>query len=177
MAGWRRVAETNSSARLFQLFIEVNERGVPVPRCRKPAGTPVTAGGTAPAGFPAVTRSDRDEVGAVEQQTARPISAPIPDRPLVERRPSDAPDGRSTPPEVDHATEVAALADLLAEVVHLARDCAVFPSRWAQVAELALEHGSVRAALRADPPPLSTQHIITQLNQLRDLIGDGHARS
>lgn len=38
-------ADTTASARLFQLFTAVNERGVPVPRCPKPTGTPVTAGG------------------------------------------------------------------------------------------------------------------------------------
>ena len=102
--------------------------------------------------------------------------APIPDRPLVERRPSESPGGRSAPPDADLAAEVAALAGLLVEVVRLAGDSALFPSRWAQVAELAPEHESVRAALRADPPPLNTEHIIAQLNQLRDLIGDGHAR-
>jgi hypothetical protein len=98
------------------------------------------------------------------------------DRSLVGRSPSEAPGDRSAPPDPDLAAEVAALAELLAEMVRLARDSAVFPSRWAQVAELALEHESVRAALRADSPPLSTRHIITQLNQLRDLIGDGHVR-
>ena len=96
------------------------------------------------------------------------------DRPLVERHPSDAPAGRSAPPAGDLPAEVAALADLLAEVVLLTGDSGVFPSRWAQVAELALEHESVRAALRADPPPLSTEHIITQLNELRELIEDGY---
>jgi hypothetical protein len=103
-------------------------------------------------------------------------AVPIPDRPLVERCLSEAPGGRWTPPDRGLATEVAALAELLAEVVHLAGDSAVFPSRWAQVAELALEHESVRAALRAGLPPLSTERIIAQLNELRDLIGDGHAR-
>lgn len=98
------------------------------------------------------------------------------DRPLVERRPSEAPGGRSASPEADLAAEVAALAGLLAEVVALARTKAVFPGRWAQVAELALEHESVCAALRADPPPLDTGHIVTQLNQLHDLIEDGHAQ-
>jgi hypothetical protein len=102
-------------------------------------------------------------------------AVPFPDRPLVERHPSDAPGGRSAPPDADLAAEVAALADLLAEVVRLAGDRGVFPSRWAQVAEMALEHEGVRAALRADPPPLSTEHIITQLNELRELIGDRHA--
>ncbi|HXT46076.1 MAG TPA: hypothetical protein VN748_18520 [Pseudonocardiaceae bacterium] len=89
------------------------------------------------------------------------------------------------PPDADPATEVAALAALLAEVVELAGNSAVFPSRWALIAELALEHDSVRAALRAeqtatappdaDSPPSGIAHIITQLDQLHDLIGDGHA--
>lgn len=43
----------------------------------------------------------------------------------------------------DPAAEVEALAALLAEVV----ERAVFPARWAQVAELAMEHESVRRAL------------------------------
>ncbi|MDQ3764546.1 MAG: hypothetical protein M3460_24215 [Actinomycetota bacterium] len=104
-----------------------------------------------------------------------------------ENRPSRFPTGRwssgarqrlpaagSAPPDADPAAEVTALAGLLAEVVRLAGDSALFPSRWAQVAQLALE--PERAALRADPLPLSTEHIITQLNQLYDLIGDGHAQ-
>jgi len=102
-------------------------------------------------------------------------AVPIHDRPLVERRPSDAPGVRSAPPAGDLATEVAALADLLAEVVRLAGDSAVFPSRWAQVATSAVEHERVRAALRADLAPLTIEHIITQLNGLRELIGDGYA--
>jgi hypothetical protein len=83
-------------------------------------------------------------------------------------------------------TEVTALAALLAVVVELAGQRAVFPSRWALIAELALEHDSVRAALRAeqtapappdaDSPPSGIAPIITQLDQLRDLIGDGRAR-
>jgi len=99
-----------------------------------------------------------------------------------------APGGRSAPGDVDLATEVAALAALLAEVVQLAGASALFPSRWAQLAELALEHDSVRAALQAERPPptaplnadtspLSTERIIAQLNGLHDLIRDGHARS
>ena len=111
----------------------------------------------------------------MEKQAVPPISAPIPDRPLVERRSSEAPGGRMAPPDRGLAIEIAALAGLLAEVVQLAGDSALFPSRWAQVAELALEHETVRAALRADLLPLSTEHIITRLNELRDLIGDGHA--
>jgi hypothetical protein len=42
------------------------------------------------------------------------------------------------------------LAALLAEVVVLAADRAVFPSRLQVIAELALEHDSVRRALAAD---------------------------
>lgn len=50
----------------------------------------------------------------------------------------------------DLAAEVGALAGLLAEVVMLAAERAVFPSRLEVVAELAREHDSVRAALRAE---------------------------
>jgi hypothetical protein len=60
--------------------------------------------------------------------------------PLVES-PSESPGGWSAPDYVDLATEVAAPAALLAEVVELAGDCA---------AELALEHDSVRRALAAE---------------------------
>jgi hypothetical protein len=69
--------------------------------------------------------------------------------PLVES-PSESPGGWSAPDYVDLATEVAAPAALLAEVVELAGDCAVFPSRLQVVAELALEHDSVRRALAAE---------------------------
>ncbi len=53
----------------------------------------------------------------------------------------------------DPATEVEALAALLAEVVELAGDRAVFPGRWAQVAELAMGHESVRRAMLAEESP------------------------
>ena len=79
-------------------------------------------------------------------------------RPPVEQFLSQAPGGRPAPPDADPATEVAALAALLAEVVELARNSAVFPSRWGLIAELALEHDCVRAALEAEG------------------IGSGHAR-
>jgi hypothetical protein len=108
------------------------------------------------------------------------------DRPLVERFPSDVPGGRSTPPSTDLAMEIQALANLLAEVVTLAAKRAIFPGQWALIAELALEHESVRAALRSewtgrkplddDTPALSAECIIAQLDQLRGLIEDGHAR-
>ena len=49
----------------------------------------------------------------------------------------------------DAAQEIEALAALLAEVVQLAEDRAVFPGRWAHVAELAREHQVVRRALVA----------------------------
>jgi hypothetical protein len=175
MAVLCRFADTTASERLFQLFTAVNERGVPVPRCPKPTGTPVTV---------EVAMEFRRTLGAPGRDTKVIIArwevdehaVSFSDRSLVERCPSEVPGGRSAPADPDLAAEVVALAELLAEMAGLARDNAVFPSRWAQVAELALEHESVRAALRADSPPLSAQHIITQLNELRDLIGDGHAR-
>jgi len=72
------------------------------------------------------------------------------DRPLVERLPPRAPGGRSTPPDVELLIkEVAALAGLLAQVVELAEDGAIFPSRWKAFAKHAMEHHSVHAALRA----------------------------
>jgi hypothetical protein len=79
----------------------------------------------------------------------RPVSEVTSGRPPVERLPSEAPDGRSASP--DPAAEVATLAALLAEVVVLAGQRAIHPGRWAQVAELALEHDSVRAALTGWP--------------------------
>jgi hypothetical protein len=71
----------------------------------------------------------------------------------VERPPSEAPGGRSAPPDVDLSAEVAQLAALLAEVVVLAEDRAVFPSRLQVIAELATEHANVRRALAADGSP------------------------
>jgi hypothetical protein len=68
---------------------------------------------------------------------------------LVERPPSKAPGGRSAPPDAGLPAEVVALAELLAEVVVLAADRTVFPSRLQVVAELATEHDSVRRALAA----------------------------
>ena len=47
----------------------------------------------------------------------------------------------------DAAKEIEALAALLSEVVKLAGDHAVFPGRWAHIAELAMGHHSVRRAL------------------------------
>jgi hypothetical protein len=70
-------------------------------------------------------------------------------RPLVERSSSKAPGGRLVSPD-DLAGEVAALAELLAEVVELAGSNAVFPSRLQVVAALATEHDSVRRALSAE---------------------------
>ena len=81
------------------------------------------------------------------------------------------------------------MAGLLAEVVMLAGNSSVFPSRWELIAELALEHDSVRAALQTErtgpapwetsTSPLSIEHIVDQLEQLRELVpgrataGDG----
>ena len=47
----------------------------------------------------------------------------------------------------DAAQEIESLAALLAEVVLLAEDRAVFPGRWVHIAELAREHQVVRCAL------------------------------
>jgi hypothetical protein len=79
------------------------------------------------------------------------LSNPASGRPPVEQLPPSAPGGRSVPLGTDLTTEVAALAELLAQVVHLTRQRAIFPSQWEQVAELALEHASVRAALAGWP--------------------------
>jgi hypothetical protein len=76
---------------------------------------------------------------------------------------------------------LAELAALLAEVVVLAGTSAVFPSRWALIAELALEHDSVRTALRTEWPGLTSREsrtvllgtpIIDQPEQLRELVLD-----
>jgi hypothetical protein len=77
------------------------------------------------------------------------VSGATSGRSPVERPLSKAPGGRSAPPDTDPATEVTALAELLGEVVVLAGQRAVFPGRWKYVAELAMEHPSVRAALAA----------------------------
>lgn len=72
-------------------------------------------------------------------------------RPLVEQLPPKAPGGRPAPCaadcSVDLAREVEALAALLAEVVQLAGRAAIFPGRWEALAEQAVDHESVRAAL------------------------------
>lgn len=72
----------------------------------------------------------------------------IPGRPPEELALSIPTGPRPVPPE--DVTEVKAPAVLLAEVVLVAGDRAIFPSRWEHLADLALEHDSVRAALRAD---------------------------
>lgn len=72
------------------------------------------------------------------------------DRPLVEQLPSKAPGSRSAPPDLELLiTEVAALAELLAQVAELAGNAAIFPGHWETLAEQAMEHPSVRAALLA----------------------------
>jgi hypothetical protein len=68
--------------------------------------------------------------------------------PPVERPPSKAPGSRSAPPDIEPLiTEVAALAGLLAQVVEMASKAAIFPGHWEALAEQAMEHHSVRAAL------------------------------
>lgn len=72
----------------------------------------------------------------------------IPVQPPEELALSITPGARPVPPE--DPAEVQALAALLAEMVLVAGDRAMFPSHWEHLADLALEHDSVRAALRAD---------------------------
>lgn len=55
--------------------------------------------------------------------------------------------GRPAPPNAD-STQVRVLAQLLAEVVELAGDRAVFPGRWEQIAQRPMEHSGLRRALR-----------------------------
>jgi len=81
----------------------------------------------------------------------RALSNPAFSQLPVEQLPPSAPGGRSVPLGTNLATEVAALAELLAQVVHLTWQRAIFPGQWEQVAELALEHASVRAALAGWP--------------------------
>jgi hypothetical protein len=111
------------------------------------------------------------------------VTAPIPNRSPRELPPLlTASSRRSVPPDANLAEELAQLAGLLAEVVILAGNSSVFPSRWQLIAELALEHDSVRAALqtektrpaprKASTSPLSTEHIVDQLEQLHELIAD-----
>lgn len=71
-------------------------------------------------------------------------------RPLVKQSPPKVPGGRLAPPDVQRlASEVAALAELLAEVVQLAGRAAIFPGQWEALAEQAMEYESVRASLLA----------------------------
>ena len=70
-------------------------------------------------------------------------------RPLVEQVPPQASGGRSAAPDAGLATEVAALAALLAEVVRFAGRAAIFPGEWEALADRAREHHSVRTALLA----------------------------
>jgi hypothetical protein len=78
------------------------------------------------------------------------VNTTIPGRPPVERPPSQPPDGRPAPhPGPVQGREVRELAELLAQVVQMARHTAIFPGHWEQIAEQATEYPSVRAALLA----------------------------
>ena len=79
----------------------------------------------------------------------RPMSDLNSGRLLVEQSSSEAPGGRSAPSDAGLAAEIAALATL-AEVVQLAGKRALLLGQWVLIAELALEHDSVRAALQAE---------------------------
>lgn len=75
------------------------------------------------------------------------MNTTIPGRPPVERPPSQSPEGWPAPhPSPGQGRE---LAELLAQVVQMARYAAIFPDHWAQITEQAMEHASVRAALLA----------------------------
>ena len=81
---------------------------------------------------------------------AEPIKAKAA-RGLPDSEPPPSPpaaDGHSVPPG-GVAEGVQALAALLAQVVELAADRAVFPGRYPQIAEQAMEHGCVRRAVCA----------------------------
>lgn len=77
------------------------------------------------------------------------MSAVTSGRPPVEQTP-ESPGGQPAPPP-DPATELATLAALLADVVQLAGQRAIHPGYWEQIAEQAIEHPSVRAALATAP--------------------------
>jgi len=111
------------------------------------------------------------------------VTAPIPNRSPRELPPlPTASSRRSVPPDADLAEKLAQLAGLLAEVVTLAGNSSVFPSRWQLIEELALEHDSVQAALQtertrpapreASTSPLSTEHIVDHLEQLHKRVPD-----
>ncbi|HEX6404765.1 MAG TPA: hypothetical protein VF003_16650 [Pseudonocardiaceae bacterium] len=59
-----------------------------------------------------------------------------------------------------------ALAELLAEVVQLTANPAIFPGRWTGIAELAMEHDGVRRALRL----LGVEQVTAGIENLRELI-------
>jgi hypothetical protein len=78
------------------------------------------------------------------------VSDPAMSDRLLGERTLPARGGRSAPADAGLSAEVAELAALLAQVVVLAADRAVFPSRLQVVAELAREHDSVCGALAAE---------------------------
>jgi hypothetical protein len=99
-----------------------------------------------------------------------PVSVWTSGRSPVEQTPSKAPDGRPAPP--NPATEVGALAALLAEVVELAGSNAVFLSRLQVIAEVATEHDSVGRVLATNeirvmspprPQPDNSSHTLRSL--------------
>jgi hypothetical protein len=75
------------------------------------------------------------------------LRVPVPQL-VTKSRAGTAPGGWSAPCG-DPAKEIEALAALLAEVVELAGNRAVFPGDWELIAELAMGHESVRRAVRA----------------------------
>lgn len=75
----------------------------------------------------------------------RPVMSAVTSGRLPVEPTPESPGGRPAPPP-NPATELAALAALLADIVQLAGQRAVYPGYWEQIAEQAMEHPSVRAA-------------------------------
>jgi hypothetical protein len=91
----------------------------------------------------------REVLGFMTVPGAREL---ISNRPPNETFPSPTAGDRGTVSRDDFAGEIEALAALLAEVVELAGNRAMYPGRLDLIAELARGHESVRRALREQDP-------------------------
>jgi hypothetical protein len=91
----------------------------------------------------------REVVGFMTVPSARELNS---GRPPTETFPSPTAGGRGRVPGDDFAGEIEALAALLAEVVELSGNRAMYPGRLDMIAELARGHESVRRALREQDP-------------------------
>ncbi len=118
----------------------------------------------------------RNMVGLVTVPGARDV---ISGRPSGELPPSTtAPGGRPVPRPHCPAEEVEALAGLLAEVVELGGNRAMFPGRLTVIAELAQGHDSVRRALRGEESGLvgPRGETVDIEHLLRAAVGGGDGR-